>query len=438
MDEQNPSEFQFIKEKIKDKPINRKRVAERLVIGIIAAAIFGAVAALAFAFVLNRMTASMRTTVVSIPSDEDNTGDAEKPTESGASEVSDNAVDIGNEEDETKVVIRRVTEHVSLTTDDYKDLYRALYTKAQVVDQSIVTVTGVKSDQDWFDNTFEDTNQTSGLIVANNNRELLILAVNLQSKSADKLSVTFHDGSTAEATVKETDSNTGLEILGVNMNQIDADTMNHIREATLGNSASSGVSGKPVIVVGTPYGTGGSLAYGFISTKERNVALTDRNIGLLCTDIYGSTQATGVIADYDGEILGIINQKVASEDMPNLMTAYSISDLKELIEKLSNGKQPARLGVRGTDVTKEINKENGIPIGAYVKSIDMDSPAMNAGIQGGDVITKIGTQSIETFEDLTNALMKLQPEDETVVTVKRYAHKEYIEMTFEVTLDQAG
>ena len=114
-----------------------------------------------------------------------------------------------------------------------------------------------------------------------------------------------------------------------------------------------------------------------------------------------------------------------------------MTKMKELIEKLSNGKQPARLGVRGTDVTKEINKENGIPIGAYVKSIDMDSPAMNAGIQGGDVITKIGTQSIETFEDLTNALMKLQPEDETVVTVKRYAHKEYIEMTFEVTLDQA-
>ncbi len=434
MDEQNPSEFQFIKEKIKDKPINRKRLAERVLIGVLAAALFGAVAAFAFAFVLNRMTPSLRTTVVSIPSDDDNDGE-NNPTESGAASEPDSTVSAN--EEETKVVVKRVTERVSLTTDDYQDLYRSMYAKAQVVDQSIVTVTGVKSDQDWFDNTYEDTSQTSGLIVANNSRELLILAVNLQAKSADKLSVTFHDGSTAEATVKETDSNTGLEILGVNMNQIEKDTMEHIREANLGNSASAGIPGKPVMVVGSPYGTSGSVAYGLVTTNEKTVGLTDRNVHLLCTDIYGSTLATGVIADYDGAVLGIVNQKMAADDMENLLTAYSISDFKELIEKLSNGKQPARLGIKGTDVTEEINKENGIPIGAYVKSIDMDSPAMNVGIQSGDVITKVGTQSIETFGDLTDVLMKLQPEDDTVVTVQRYAHGEYTEMTFEVTLGQA-
>ncbi|SKB54553.1 serine protease Do [Lachnospiraceae bacterium] len=434
MDEQNPSEFQFIKEKIKDKPIDRKKLLERVAIGCIAAAFFGAVAALSFALVLNALTPTLRTTAVSIPPDEEKTGEAEKPTESGEAAISEDSISAN--EDETKVVVKRITERVSLTTDDYQDLYRSMFAKAQVIDQSIVTVTGVKSDQDWFDNTFEDTNQASGLIVANNGRELLILAVNVEAKNADKLSVTFHDGSTAEATVKETDSNTGLEIIGVNMGQISKDTMERIREADLGNSASSAIAGKPVIAVGTPYGTSGSVAYGLVTTNEKNVALSDRNVHLLCTDIYGSTLATGVIADYDGEVLGIINQKMAADDMENLLTAYSISDLKELIEKLSNSKQPARLGVKGTDVTEEINEENGIPIGAYVKSIDMDSPAMNAGIQSGDVIIKIGTQGIETFNDLTNTLMKLQPEDETVVTVQRYSHGGYAEMTFEVTLDQ--
>ena len=102
--------------------------------------------------------------------------------------------------------------------------------------------------------------------------------------------------------------------------------------------------------------------------------------------------------------------------------------------KLSNGQELAYLGIVGLDVTEEVAEEYGVPMGAYVKQVVIDSPAMEAGIQNGDVIVKLGTTNITSFSDYKDAMLKCQPDDLMMVTVKRMGRDEYVELSYEITL----
>ena len=125
-----------------------------------------------------------------------------------------------------------------------------------------------------------------------------------------------------------------------------------------------------------------------------------------------------------------------SGNMPNLLRAYSVSDISESIEKISNGQTLATLGIIGTDVTDEANSDRDVPFGAYVKEVISDSPAMNVGIRNGDVIIKMGTIDIGSFTDYKQAILKYQPQDVVTVTLERPDRDEYTEMTYEVTLEE--
>ena len=125
-----------------------------------------------------------------------------------------------------------------------------------------------------------------------------------------------------------------------------------------------------------------------------------------------------------------------SGNMPNLLRAYSVSDISDDIEKISNGQPLATLGIIGTDVTPEANSDRNVPFGAYVKEVVPDSPAMNVGIRNGDVIVKIGTTEIGSFTDYKEAILQYQPQDVVMVTLERPGREEYTEMTYEVTLEE--
>ena len=234
--------------------------------------------------------------------------------------------------------------------------------------------------------------------------------------------------------MKKSDPNTGLEIVGVPLDTLSDNTADDIQMAKLGNSSSKSLVGTPVIAIGSPLGIDGSEAYGLITSTSTEEQMTDMNAHLLTTDIYGSRSASGVIINYSGSVLGIITDAYSSDDTANIIMTYSISDVKDLIERLANGQDKAYLGIYGTDVTDDANEQLGIPMGMYVTKTDVGSPAMEAGIQSGDVITKFGTSDITGYSDYSDALSKSQPEDDTVVTVQRYAKGEYTEMTFDVTL----
>ena len=450
-DDKKAENYQFITEKRKNKPINKQKILWRIIFTIILAIIFGVVSAGVFtAMVRHNGSVDMREKVDFTPeelmpeepmetSSDNSTVSAETPV---VEEVSQN----DSEKEEvvekktvsaastgTRIINNKIVQKISIGISDYKKLYEDLYEASTRASRSIVTVTGISSDTDWFENTYENTDQASGLILADNGRELLIVVDSKVSDDNARIRVEFSDGTKANGKKGMKDANTGLMIVGVELSQISDETKEEIREAVLSNASPSSMVGEPIIAIGSPIGSN-SIAYGFVTSTAQTLSMIDRNIHLVNTDIYGSRGASGVIVDYSGSVLGIITEKKSDYTTANLISAFAISDLRNSLEKISNGSSLVRMGIYGTDVPEEAMEE-GVPNGVYVAEIVMDGPAMEAGIQNGDVITRIGTQEIRSFDEYEKVLQNSQPNDNAVVTAMRYARGEYQEMTFDVTFD---
>ena len=121
-------------------------------------------------------------------------------------------------------------------------------------------------------------------------------------------------------------------------------------------------------------------------------------------------------------------------DMKNLINAVGITELKNVVESLSNDSDIAYFGVYGTDVTEQANTEMKVPYGAYITEIDMDSPAMEAGIQSGDVITKLNNTEINDYQDLVKALLSKGPDNEVKIELMRQGPEGYTEMEITAVL----
>lgn len=422
--------FEFITETIKEKPINKRRVLMKMMFNACMAVMFGVIACFTFLLIKPFITECLypeETKLVTLPPDEETEEEEPKP---------EPVVEPEKEKQEPETVVTQVVETVEkeLEIEDYKLLYQKIGVVADEVKCCMVTVTGVYSDVDWFMNTYENSNQAAGLIVADNGKELLVISPTSVLQGAEAIEVTFCNGAVMEGSVKKSDANTGLTVIAVELSLIDEETMGEIMMATLGNSNSSSLVGSPIIAIGNPLGIADSMAIGQITSNSYVKDMTDTNIKFITTDIYGSTTASGIITDMDGRVLGIIFQDSGATDTKNLIRAYAISDLKAKIEKLSNGQDLAYLGIIGTSVSDEVAEELNVPKGAYIREVIIDSPAMQQGIQNGDVIVKMGTTEITSFTDFKEAMLKCQPGDLTMVTVKRLGKDEYVELSYEVTL----
>ena len=421
--EQN-QDFEYIKERMKERPVNKKRLMRRMVITASMAVIFGVLACFTF-LVLEPVFSNFL-----YPEEEPQAVEIPEDTDEMLPE------DMMIVEEDSTAKPEETTNKDDEVLSDYKLLYQKIYELANKTMKSMVTVTGVSQDIDWFNNSYENKGQTSGLIVANTERELLILADEKILDKAEDLHVTFSDGTTTVASVKQTDANTEQVVIAVPVNQIGKSTLNVIDVASLGNSKSTSLLATPVIALGRPYGNTKSVAYGMITSKGTVLNLIDCNYELLTTDIYGSEEANGILLNLNGEVIGIINQKYNKDEAKNLISAVGISELKRTIERMSNGKEMAYLGINGTDVTGEANTSLGVPLGAYVTGIVMDSPAMKAGIQSGDVITKINEQEILSFSQYAAAIAECRPEETITVTLMRQGPEEYREITLSIPLEK--
>lgn len=111
----------------------------------------------------------------------------------------------------------------------------------------------------------------------------------------------------------------------------------------------------------------------------------------------------------------------------------ALSDYKSVLEKLSNGITAPYLGIMGQEVP-ESKRQEGMPLGIYISRAIADGPAYNAGIQSGDILTKLGENSIVTMRDFQNYLDKLKTGENVIVQIQRFDREEYVEMEYEVTV----
>ncbi len=181
-------------------------------------------------------------------------------------------------------------------------------------------------------------------------------------------------------------------------------------------------------------GVENSISVGVVTSSGNAIHLPDANYKWLGTDIYGSTSASGILINLRGQLIGIIDMTYNDTDMKNLISGIGISELKKLIECLSNDKEIACLGVYGMDVTADAHEQMQVPLGAFIRETVVDSPAMEAGIQSGDVITKIGRTEIASYQELVNALYQFRPDTQVTVTLMRQSPDGYAEIEVNVTL----
>ena len=422
----NQEEYELIRERIKTRPINRKKLIRRTVITAAMAVIFGVLACITF-LVLEPVFSNMLT-----PEEEPVASEVKIPIDE--EEILPEDMILEDEEETRTQIIYQEKERTTTVLEDYNALYDEIYNLSKNCQKSVVKVAGVSQDVDWFNVAYESKEVTTGLIIANNGIELLILTDGSVIKNSENIDVTFFNELVTSAVVKETDKNTGLAIIAVPVDELTATLLDPDIIAKLGNSKTNRLLAAPVIAVGRPVSNVISLEQGMITSKSNIINLIDNNYEMFTTDMRGYDASNGVIFNMSGEVLGIIWQKNTSLDK-NTLNAIGISDLKRTIERMSNGKKRAYLGIRGTDVTLEaINL--GVPVGAYVLEIDMESAAMKAGIQSGDVITKIDGFEITSYTVFTEAIGLHDPGDEVTVTVKRQSGEEYKEMDITVVLGE--
>jgi serine protease Do len=254
-------------------------------------------------------------------------------------------------------------------------------------------------------------------------------------QGAKEIRVLLPDDSRVRATEKKYDPNTGFSVIGIELADISDEAMSKIRTAKFGGSTGNSLLGKEVVAAGEPLGISDSLSYGIVTSVSRQIQKTDFNVRLLTTNIYGSSSGRGILVNLKGEIIGLITQDGAASGIKNLVCAYAISDVKGCIERMCNGQDRAYLGIHCTDVTDDISESLGIPEGVYVTKIDEDSPAMECGMQTGDVVTMIGTNEIRKYTDFQSVIDNAHPGDETVITVQRASIGGYSEISFEVKLE---
>ena len=411
--------YEFMKETIKAKPLDKKKLARQL--GKLAGS--GAVFGLAAAMVFGALAPGL------LQRAEERQSDREVQFQNGTQETEEEQEEVQEDQEDTQT--EQTTIIQEMTPEDYQTLYSDIFATAQEAEKAIVTVNSRQNDQDWFQTPYES--QISGLLVAESGQEYYILTEYRIVENVDRIEVTFCDGTINEARFQKADSNTGVAILKVAKSEVPAETQQAIAIAPLGESYNV-KQGEPVLAIGSPMGYSDSVGYGIVTSTSNTVSRVDAQYGLITTDIAGSSQGSGVIVNLDGEIIGIIAQSFASEDTQNLITGLSVSDSRELIQTLSDNQDMIYMGVTGTNITSEISEKKGIPKGVFVEEVEVDSPAMQVGIQNGDVITEINGETVETVKGYQQQLKACKAGETIDVKAMRQGTEGYVEVSFEVTL----
>lgn len=338
------------------------------------------------------------------------------------------------EKDQTQQEQEQVQEQKTvLTTETYQEMLNNLKQVSGEVRKSVVEIQGAVTEEEFSKDQEDKEKSISGMIVADNGQELLILAGELPVKDAKIIRVTFSGDSQCDAILKSRDAGLGLCVYAVQRKNIADDVWAQIETATLGGSKVVS-EGDTVIAVGKLYGCDTIAGYGVIESGENYLDKADGQYQTIYTDVAGDISGSGVLVNIRGEVIGIINTSVRTDDQTNKISGYGISDIKDVIELLSNGKNVPYLGVSGVEVSSEMQGQ-GIPQGVYVKEVDAGSPAMAAGIQSGDIITNIADTDIINLLGYHNTLMKQNVGDKILVRGKRQGTGgEYVDIDFGVTV----
>ncbi len=426
----------FIRERVVVNRRSKKEVfwgaVSKILFAILLAVVFGAVSGLVFAKVSHTLSENNKPVNeqehLSIPRDEDNTDEiTTEVTTEITTEVTTESETVEKLEDTVKNSINGTD--IKLDINDYADMYASLSDSMTKVNKAVVTISSKKETLDWFNNSVENSDVCSGVIWNITDTEILIAAICEFSENTPMMVVEFCDGTYADAYVKGYDLSTKLAVISVLTENVSSEIYEDIGVVKLGNSYLVS-EGDPIAVAGNPSGYIGSVLYGHISYMIDNMLVADMSQKGLLTDVHTYAGGNGFVVNHEGELLGLYGADCSGE----FTKAYGISDLKGVLEKLSNGESVAYLGIIGRGITADMAKKHNLVQGIYVIETVVDEAAYSAGIMSGDIIVAVDGNKVFTLRSLQNAIETSSVGDEVSITVMRTGAEEYTELVFEFVL----
>lgn len=320
---------------------------------------------------------------------------------------------------------------------------------------SIVSITNmsVQEVQNYFGGTSKQESESAGtgIIISQNDSELLVVTNNHVVAGSDTLTVTFADGNSVEANIKGTDSEYDVAVVAVPLDSISEDTKKAISVATLGDSTELKV-GEPAIAIGNALGYGQSVTTGVISALNRSVSETDQTTGettessvkLIQTDAaINPGNSGGALVNASGEVIGINSSKLVGDSVEGVGYAIPISDVSDLIENLMNQETKTKvaeadqgaIGIKGMSVSTEYSQQLNMPEGVYVSEVTKGGGAKKAGMTRGCIITGINGTTVSSMDDLQEQLQYYAKGDEVELTIQvPQSNGEYQEQSVTVIL----
>ena len=316
---------------------------------------------------------------------------------------------------------------------------------SQVVEDTMPSIVTIDSTfpqmYQWFGQEgYEDsTGGGSGIIVGENDSELLIVTNNHVVEGATKISVTFLDDYSATAIVKGTDVEADLAVIAIDLTEIPQDTKNAIKIATIGDSENVKV-GEMAIAIGNALGYGQSTTVGYIGAKDRTVNIENTTMVLLQTDAaINPGNSGGALLNIKGEVIGINTIKYSANEVEGMGFAIPISKAMPIVNELMlrevlKDDEKGYLGVMITDITQEQANMYSWPVGVYVSELVENGAAIEAGILQGDIITWVNGVDVSTSEALIEKVTSYRHGTEITIKVMRREVGKFVEKEIKVIL----
>lgn len=418
-------DYQFMKEMIKKKTVDRRAVIGKVAAIIGGGLLFGLTSAASFAWIEPSLALKF----------EDRAELHEDVKLNTPTPAAENAKKPDGDSTGNSALQLVASQRPDTYLQAYEEVYREVLEISKEPRKSLVMVSGISENRDLLDNSILSSGDSEGFIFLENEENYYILTIGEDFDAADHFQVVFSNRSIAIGELCKYDANTDLAVIRVPLDSLPEEARKEIAVATLGNTYSLSQA-KPVIAIGSPNGESDAVLYGGVTSVTGKIYVADAEYNLMTTDMQGSPYGSGLLLDTRGEVIGIITARDA-DGKADIIRAVSIAQLRPLIETLSNGGSVNYLGIRGMSITDMQAETLGIPKGVYVNEVDKNSSAMTAGIQNGDIITSLAGKKLNNMQSYSTILQKLTYGQKVSLTLARKsAEGTYVNMEFKVTVQE--
>lgn len=331
------------------------------------------------------------------------------------------------------------TSNTTMISSDVSDVvYEAMPSMVSIVNEYVERIS-------YFGQVVEQEGSSSGsgIIVGENDTELLIATNYHVVEGAETINVYFADDTSAEAIVKGTDSHMDLAVIAISLDDISADTRHRISIAKLGDSEALEL-GEPVIAIGNALGYGLSVTDGIVSALDREIELEDGSTGtfIQTNAAINPGNSGGALLNINGEVIGINSNKIGGTVIEGMGYAIPISAAQPILEDLMMKETRSKvdtdrmgyLGIVPQSVSADAASLMGMQEGVFVSKVDEGTPAAESGMLYGDIIIKFDGSRLYTAEELRNMLEYYEAGETVEVVVMRIDNGQYEEVTLQVTL----